>query len=229
MKKIKYLIIIVFLIFSLFFTVLGKQEKSTSDITFTWQDLLKLLDLDSDKIKITWPEFRKLMAQTGNRVDKSIKIDEGTLSIKRDQFKRILNQMQPFTMKIPPPPEDYLVSEAVYKGTAAEKNCRFTAEFDIFLFEKDSPTYIEIPILSTSVALLNVTIDGAPAVIHTGKWYSISLQKNGLHKVKAVFSISRKKQSISLPVIHSVINRVDFFVPGKDSKIIIHPSINPKV
>jgi len=229
MKKIKHPIIIVFLIFSLSLTISGKPEENTNDITFTWQDLVKLLDLDSDKIKMTWPEFRKLMAQTGNQLDMSVNIDEGILSIKRDQFKRILDQMKPFVRKIPPPPEDYLISEAIYKGSADEKNCRFTAEFTVFLFEKNSPKYIEIPILSTSAALLNVFIDGAPAVIHTGTWYYISLQKSGFHKVKVVFSISRKKQSISLPVVHSVINRIDISVPEKDSNITINPSINPRL
>jgi len=227
----KHLILFVFLLSCLLLTGnTGQSETSEPEvITLTWQDFREILGLDTNKIKITWEEFRKLLAQTGSQMNMDIRITDGIVTLKREQFRQILARMRPPKRKIPPPPYSYLVSEARYKGTAGDKNCRFTASFTVYLFPQESPGYVNIPIVPAITALSQISVDGVPAVVKTsGNLHSVTLGKSGFHQVNAVFSISHNKQSLSLPVVRSMINQIDFTIPQKDFEINIPSSLNAK-
>ena len=230
MTNKKYLIVFIFLLSCLLSMATGESTSKEPDVvTLTWKDFRELLGLDSDKIKITWAEFRKLLEQTGKRMNIDVRIEEGVVTLKREQFRQILTKMRPPKKKIPPPPTGYLVSEARYKGTTGDKSCRFNASFKIYLFPQVSPGYVNIPILPTIAALSQIDVDGVPAVVKTsGNRHSITLGKSGFHQVNAVFSISHNKQSLSLPVVRSTINHIDFTIPQKDFEINIPSSLNAK-
>ena len=229
MKNKTHLILSVFLLLGLFLTGYAAPAQANEDdgIVLTWQDMWKLLDLDSDKIKLTWKEFQKLLEQSGNKIDVNFEIEGGIVTIKRDRFKQILEKMKPVTLKEPRPPKDYLVTEAKYTGTAGEKNCRFTLRFKVYVFEGESLSYISIPVLSANTAVSDISVDGAPGVMHTaGSWYTINLVKKGYHEIKATFSVGNNKQSLSLPIIRAMINTVDFTVPFKDFEITLASALN---
>lgn len=229
MKNKTYLIFSVFFLLGLFLTGYAAPGQANEDdgILLTWQDMWKLLDLDSDKIKLTWNEFQKLLEQSGNQIDMNFEIEGGIVTIKRDRFKQILKNMKPVDMKKPRPPKDYLVTEAKYTGTAGKKNSRFTLQFKIYVFEGESLSYISIPVLSTNTAVSSILVDRAPGVMQTvGSWYTINLVKKGYHEVKANFSVGNNKQSLSLPIIRSMINTVDFTVPFKDFEINLNSALN---
>ena len=230
----KYLIL--FVLFAALFFVPRLAETETSQtsegsrVTLTWQDLQNLLDLKSDKIQVTWKEFQKLLKQTGMQIDMDFQVDGGIVTIKREQFKQILAKMKPFIKKAPVPPADYLVCEAKYTGTADKENSRFTAEFKIYLFEKETPSYVQVPILAAATAVSGIFIDGKPGVMQIiGNQYYISLTQGGYHHVKAVFSVGNNKQSLYLPVIRSIINIVDFTVPFKDYEIVVPYALDASV
>ena len=232
MKNKTHLILSVFLLLGLFLSVHAAPAQANEDegIVLTWQDMWKLLDLDSDKIKLTWNEFQKLLEQSGNKIDMNFEIEGGIVTIKRDRFKQMLEKMKPVAMKKPRPPKDYLVTEAKYTGTAGEKNCRFTLQFKVYVFEGESLSYISIPVLSANTAVSDISVDGAPGVVHTaGSWYTINLVKKGYHEVKATFSVGNNKQSLSLPIIRSMINTVDFTVPFKDFEINLDSALNEQL
>jgi hypothetical protein len=232
MKNKTHLILSVFLLLGLFLTGFAEPGQANEDegIVLTWRDLWKLLDLDSDKIKLTWKEFQKLLEQSGNQIDMNFEIEGGIVTIERDRFKQILKKMKPVDVKKPPPPKDYLVTEAKYTGTAGEKNCRFTLRFKIYVFERKALSYISIPALSANTAVSDISVDGVPGVMQTrGSWYTINLVKSGYHEVKATFSVGNNKQSLSLPIIRSIINTVDFTVPFKDFEINMDSALNVKL
>jgi hypothetical protein len=229
MKNKTHLILSVFLLLGLFLSGYAAPGQADEDdgILLTWQDMWKLLDLDSDKIKLTWKEFQKLLEQSGNQIDMNFEIEGGIVTIKRDRFKQILKKMKPVDIKKPAPPKDYLVTEAKYTGTAGEKNSRFALQFKIYVFERESLSYISIPVLSTNTAVSSIFVDGAPGVVHTvGSWYTINLVKKGYHEIKATFSTGNNNQSLSLPIIRSMINTVDFTVPFKDFEINLNSALN---
>jgi hypothetical protein len=231
MTKKKYLLWFVFLWFCLFLAgETGSSElKEPRGITLTWQDFRELLGLDTEKIKITWEEFRKLLAQTGNPVSGEADIRDGVVTLKKEHFDRLLKKMRPPLEKIPAPPREYLVNRAAYKGTAANTHCRFEASFNVYLFRRETPGYVNIPVLSTRVALAEISVDGNPAFIQSnGSWYSVSLGKSGYHQVKALFAIAHNRQAISLPVAPSTINQIDFFIPQKDIEIHLPSSLNAR-
>lgn len=232
MIKKKHFILIVFLLFCLFFIGYASPDKSEENdgITLTWQDLQKLLDLQTDKIKITWKEFQKLLEQAGNQINMNFDIKEGIVTIKRSQFLQILKNMRPFVRKIPIPPKDYLVREARYIGIAGEKNSQFTVLLKIYVFKQEPLSYIHIPILSSNTAISDIIVDGVPGVMQIREnWYNINLKESGYHEIKATFSVSNSKQSLYLPIIRSIINTIDFTVPFKDFEINVNSALNAKI
>jgi len=229
MKNKKQLILIVFLLLGLFLTGYTAPAQANDDtgIILTWQDMWKLLDLNHNKIKLTWKEFQKLLEQSGNQIDMNFDIEGGIVTIERNRFKQILQKMKPAALKKPAPPKDYLVTEAKYTGTAGEKNSRFTLQFKVYVFERESLSYISIPVVSTNTAVSAISVDGAPGVMQTvGSWYTINLVKQGYHEIKAAFSVGNNEQSLFLPIIRSMINTVDFSVPFKDFEINLESALN---
>ena len=101
-----YFILIVCLLSLLFLTGYAEPPETNENngITLTWQDLQDLLDLKSDKIKVTWAEFQKLLAQTGTHIDMDFQLQGGIVTIERDRFRQILNKMKPYIKKMPTPP-----------------------------------------------------------------------------------------------------------------------------
>ncbi|MCP5047108.1 MAG: hypothetical protein GY940_08035, partial [bacterium] len=178
-------------------------------------------DLKSDKIKLTWKEFQRLLKQSGNRVDMNFDIADGIVTIKRERFRQILNRMAPPVGLNPvTPPKDHLVTEAKYSGTAGKNICRFTVQFKVFVFERDTLRYVRIPLLSARNAVSDITVNGAPGSMNVhGSWYAINLKDSGYHDVRATFSVARNKQAVSFPIIRSMINAVDFTVPFKGFEI----------
>lgn len=223
----------------LFFLLVGNNtgwcqstdgDSEGDKIFLTWQNLKELLDFNSDTIKITWEAFQKLLAQTGNRVDMNFEIKDGMVTIKRDQFRQILGKMLPPVRKLPAASKDYLITEALYSGTAGKKNSRFTALFKIYIFKRKEPAFINIPIIHTNLALKDIRVNNAPAVILTrGSWHNITLKQSGYHEIKVIFSAGQGKHALYLPVVRSAINRIDYTVFTNDLAITINPSLNVRV
>lgn len=231
-KKNKSLCLLFMMLFFLFWgsNEVMAQAKNKESITLTWQDLQKLLDLNANEIKITWDELKKLLTQTGSRLDPDFEIKDGIVTIKRDQFSRILNRMKPTARQLPAPPKDYLFTEAAYTGIAGKQNSRFTAVFKIYVFKQNKPVYINIPVAHTSLAVKDILVNKAPAVILTkGSWHNISINQNGYFEVKVVFSAGQGNQTLYLPVARSIINRIDFTIPKKNLEIAVNPSLNTKI
>ncbi len=222
---------IVFLFYLLLGSTAGwSQSSEPEDFSLTWQELQELLKLDTDEIRLTWAEFQTLLRQTGNQVDIDFKDKEGIVTLKHDQFRQLLSKMEVPGEKLPLPPKAYIITEAVYSGIAEEERNRFSATFKMYVFERNEPVYVVIPIVHANVALRDIQVDGAPAaILPDGNWHSISLTQPGYHEVKAVFSVERDKHSISLPLARSVINLVDFTIFDNDVEIDVNPSLNPKI
>ncbi|MCP4396487.1 MAG: hypothetical protein GY801_04115, partial [bacterium] len=205
------------------------QVAETEDFALTWQDIQKLLNLDTEEIRLTWTEFRTLLEQTGNQVDIDFKDTDEIVTLKREQFQKLLGEMKPPAKKRPQPPKAYLITEAEYHGAAGEHNSRFIATFKIYVFQQEHPGYVVVPLVHTGLALRNVRVDGAPAVILTnGDWHSISFDRPGRHEVSVVFSSAQENHSLSLPVTRAVTNRLTFTIPDSDLGITVNPSLHPK-
>jgi hypothetical protein len=232
MKIRKLLIFIVFLLLALFFEGYANPQPAAEDegIVLTWQDVQQLFDLKGDKIKLTWKEFQKLLQQMGNQMDMNFQVDGGIVTLSRDRFKQLLQKMQPAVAKFPKPPKEYLVTEARYSGTVNKNNCRFTVRFKIYVFGQERLKYIRIPILSANVAVSDIVVDDLPGMMQIqGGWYKINLKTQGFHDVKATFSVAKNKQSLSIPIIRTIINFVDFSVPFSDYDIQIQSALNARV
>lgn len=221
------LIVSIFLIWGS--TAAPAQTQDNDTISLTWQDLQKLLNLDRNEIKMSWDELKKILAQTGSRVDTDFDIKDGIITINRERFSRILERMKPALKRFPLPPQDFIISEAAYTGTAGEHNSSFTAVFKIYVFKQDKPHYINIPVIHTGLAVKDIRVNNEPAVILTqGSWHHISVAKSGFFEVKTAFSAAQGNQSLYLPVARSVGTRIDYTILKRDLAITVSPAINTK-
>ena len=86
------------------------------------------------------------------------------------------------------PPYDFLITKSIYTGKMKNHNTAFTGTFIVHVLRKDA--YIKIPILSQSIALEDVQVNGHPALILSENGYHhVVLSKAGEHTVKAFFSL----------------------------------------
>jgi hypothetical protein len=229
-KNILTLTIVLLIFLFLGQASLYSQSSKSNGITLTWKDLQELLGLNTDKIKISLEEFRKLMKQTGVNIEMALEIKDGMVTLRRDQFRRLIGKMKTVDKAIPKPPRNYLVTEAKYSGTAGKENSHFNASFKIYVFEGDRTGYINIPVVHSSLAVKDIQVNGLPALIlHKGNWHNISVKTTGYHVVKVDFSVGNTKQKVFLPVVRSIINQMEFSVPKIKTDIHINPSIESMV
>ena len=119
----------------------NNEEKKSNSILLDWGEFSKILKLDSDEIKLSWDEYRKLLAQTGFKVEDKYRIEGGNVILSRKQFKVLLERMQPPKKSELIPPGDYLITKGIYNGVVGKKSTRFEAWLDLEIFKKQRQIY----------------------------------------------------------------------------------------
>lgn len=193
-------------------------------LRLNWADLNEMLRLDSDEIQITWDEFQKLMHQTGQELEVEVTMTDGLVTLKRQQFRDILSRMKPIAKQPPRPPAEYVITRAEYIGQANSEQVQFTAKFRIFVFERESVKNLSIPLISTGVALSDMTIDGQSArIVSKESWHSVILSEIGYHDVTAQFSTVPLANSVKLGTVTALVNKVDISWPDDNLDLKISP------
>ena len=208
----------------------AESVNNEQGISFTWQDLQKILGIGDDKIKMSWQEFRQLLKQTGTTIEMDFELKDGVVTLKRQQFNQILKRMKPVIREIPRSPLPYLITAATYSGVRDTKTSQFQVNFNIYLFDQQKPTYMNIPILNNRVAISDLKVNNRPAVVRTRSgWYQVSLKGEGYHTVTASFSLTNNRDQLTLPVIKATTNRIEFSIPEKDLLITSPGSLQARV
>ena len=182
-------VLIVLLISGLIGNVTAQEDKNkTSHLTVPWDEFKKILRINEDEIILPLDTFQKLLVQTGTTIKPTHIVRDGQVIITSAEFQKLVNQMKPpvdFGVK---PPYDFLITKSIYTGKMKNHNTAFTGTFIVHVLRKDA--YIKIPILSQSIALEDVQVNGHPALILSENGYHhVVLSKAGEHTVKAFFSL----------------------------------------
>ncbi|MBN1694548.1 hypothetical protein JW879_03995 [candidate division WOR-3 bacterium] len=237
MVKFKSLVcfIVVFFVFFSIFSVLSlnAQEpaaaKESSEVKISWEEFKKLLKMDTDEIKLSWDEFKKLLAQTGQDVKIEYNIENGMVVLTREQFKALLQKMKKPDVTPIVPPGDYLITKAEYNGVMAHNSTTFDVTFDIEIFKKERTNYPKIQLMPQSVALRDIKLDGASALVMVENgWYILTTDKIGQHKVTLSFSVQTELDKgpdvLNLTIPRTAITLFNIDIPVTDARVEIPES-----
>ncbi|MFH0925829.1 MAG: hypothetical protein V1872_09440 [bacterium] len=201
----------------------NKKEKETkSKINISWTEFKGLLNLDKDDLELTCEEFNRLIQQTNPKFKPDYQLKEGKVLLSHDEFKKIVNDFRTIVQSDPAPIRDYLFTKSSYSGKMSKDDLIFTAYFDLIVL-KDQ-TSLKIPVLSTSLALKNITINNNPAlVINEGGYHYLIVNKSGDYKIKTVFSIKSSldegPHKLQFPIQQIPITLVELELPTSDIEL----------
>lgn len=198
-----------------------KDDNHSSSVRISWDEFKKFLRLDVDEVVLSWDEFKKLLAQTGSEVKVEYNIQNGKVVLQRDQFKKLLAQMKPPDVTPLRPPSDYLITKAEYFGVMKKKSTTFTARFYLEIFKKERSSYPKIRLLPQSVALREIKLNNAKALIMIENgWYVLTTDKVGQHIIDLEFSvksdIDKGPDVLNLTIPQTAITLFKIDIPIKD-------------
>jgi hypothetical protein len=191
MKKLLVLwIAAVLLIGNGIFVAVSAQETQNpnGELTIPWDEFKKLLNLEADQIVIPMETFQKLVLQTGVKTMPSYTLKEGNVVLKREEFKKLVDQMKPPVDPDVKPPFDYLITKAVYSGVMNRDNTAFTATLTVHVLKDNA--YLRIPVIPQNIALQDIKLDGKQAlVVSENGYHQVVISRTGEHTVTVSFSL----------------------------------------
>jgi hypothetical protein len=230
MRKALFLILTGLICFVFLHNALLAKEQSlgpstTGQISLPWDKFQKLLNLDEERISLDIDEFVAIARQTGARDLPPFAIKEGRIMLKRDDFKKLLNSMQP--PKADPTLGDFLLTSAYYEAKIQKESTEVRATFNIEVLPRNGrQDFLLVPLLRRELAIKALTLDGKDALIaEKNGYHAVAVAREGSHKAVAVFTIAtdlkRGPQSISFPVPRTPIIKLTMEIPL--------PSIQPEI
>ncbi len=201
------------------------EADKTGEVSLPWDEFQKILRLGTDEIVLEFSEFSALLRQTKVKKLPSFIVKEGSVVLKRDEFKKLLKSMKAHyeTHVL----GDYLVTRAVYQANAEEETTLVNAEFSIEILQRqDNKKYVVIPLLRQEVALKNAFLNGTEALVTTKNGqHAVAISEPGTHKVNLSFNVQtdlkRGPQTINFPIPQTPITLLSLKIPI--------PSIKPEV
>lgn len=196
-----------------------ETSEKTGELTVPWDEFKKLLNLDENELVIPMETFQKLLAQTGAKVPPPHIVREGNVVLTREEFKKLVDQMKPPVEPATLPPFNYLTTKAIYTGKMRNANTAFTGIFNVHVLKKD--TYMEIPILSQSLALEDIRVNDQPAlVVSKNGYHHVVLSQAGEYEVTASFSVKssldKGPHKIDFAILQTPITLLNLEMPLKD-------------
>ena len=210
---------------ALSFTAAFPQEKSDEgQVNIPWDEFIRLLELDKDEILLSWEEFQKILAQTGNKYIPSFQMKDEKVLLTREQFKKLLNQMRPPDSTVIQPPADYLITKAAYTGRITETDTSFTVVFDLEIFERQRSQYVKIPLFPRNVALRDIFLNGEKGiVVFENNRYTLATDRVGKHQITVHFSLKtdlkQGPRAVSIPIPMTPITTLEIDLPFTDIEV----------
>jgi hypothetical protein len=212
---------IVGLFFSLVFAVAptgsAQEPRESGAVRMTWEEFKKLLDLGKDEIVLSWTEFQRLLAQTGTNLVPPFELRDEKVVLTRAQFRSLLERMKPPAGTPNPRPADWLPRRSSYRARLSGGAMLIKAEIAVDVFPPTPGAYVNVPLFPASIALRDVRIDGAPALVQMADGrYAASIAKAGARIISADFVLrasGEEIQGIAFPVFRSPITSLECDLP----------------
>ena len=219
--RVMFVVIFVALSFTAAFPQENKDEGSVS---IPWAEFVRLLELDKDEILLSWEEFQKILAQTGNKYIPSFQMKDEKVVLTREQFKKLLNQMRPPDTTVIQPPADYLITKAAYTGRITENDASFKVVFDLEIFDRKRNQYVKIPLFPRNVALKDIFLNGEKGiVVFENNRYTLATDRVGKHQITVQFSmktdLKQGPRAVSIPIPLTPITSLEVDIPFTDIEV----------
>lgn len=113
-------------------------------------------------------------------------------------------------------------SRAEYSGRLSDEALRWTAEFEVELFQDAA---ITLPILPQSVTLSDIRVGGKSApILRTEGFFAAVLRGRGMHRVSADFEVPIRREngppSAELPISEVPVSKITLTLPGRKDVLI---------
>ncbi|MBN1694549.1 hypothetical protein JW879_04000 [candidate division WOR-3 bacterium] len=212
------------LLFSFFSFTLKADNSVNSKVTIDWKEFRSLLKLDVDEIRLSWDEFSRLMEQTGARYEPEYRVDNGSVVLTRQEFKKLVDSMKPPAGDELMPPADYILTKSTYNGVMGRESTTFTAVLNLEIFDRAKEAYLKIPLFQEGLAISEVRLDGRPAsVITEGGWHYLSTNEVGRHSVSVRFSIQSSPDKgipgLNFTITGTPVTYISLDIPKADLEI----------
>ncbi|MEW5802873.1 MAG: hypothetical protein AB1847_12310 [bacterium] len=196
-----------------------KDSGCESKIRIPWEEFKNLLKLDRNELVLTWEELNRLLQQTDPEFKPEYDLIDGKVLLSHDELIRMLNHFKPLPPETIDPVRAYLFTKSIYTGRMGKEDFTFTAEFVLTVLKERA--YVKIPILSDSLALQSVTVNGRPALmVREGGYHCLIVDEQGEYKVRAAFfikpDVNQGPQRLRFPIKECPITLVDVELPASD-------------
>jgi len=203
-------------------TLAQEKPESGSQVTVSWDEFKKLLNLDDDNIVIPLQTFHKLLAQTGVKTVPSYTAKDGNVILSKEEFQKLVDQMKTPVEPTTTPPFEYLITKSEYNGKMNESATDFTGTFTVHVMKEEG--FLNIPILRQNMAINELTVDNKPAlVVSEGGYHKVILKGKGEYTVRASFSVKssldRGPHKIDLYIQQTPITLLNLEIPIKDADL----------
>jgi len=197
----------------------AQNRTDPASVRIPWKEFRALLELDRDEFVLSWPEFQKILKQTGFRHVPPFQLKDEKDVLTRAQFKNLIDRMQPPANPVVAPPAEYLLTEAAYTGRIHSGSARFRGDFDIEIFDRPTDRYIRIPLFPVHLALENARFDTRPAlVVLEGNRHVLTTRSVGRHHLSVGFSLKTSDrpgpQTLSFPIPRTAVTRLEVEIPA---------------
>lgn len=71
------------------------SPQSQGELSLPWSAFEKLLQLNKDNVLLSWEEFQRLLQQTGVAEPPPYQLQNGQVSLTREEFKHLLDRLKP--------------------------------------------------------------------------------------------------------------------------------------
>lgn len=202
-------------------TVYAQDVSKEGDVRIPWEEFRKLLELDKDEFVLSWSEFQLILRQTGLKHAPPFQLKDEKVVLTREQFKRLLNRMKPPTDPIIHPPADYLLPKGAYTGRISDGSAKFSVEYSVEIFERQTNQYLKIPFFPVNIALKRALFDGKQAlVVLEGNRHTLTTRDTGRHRIEIDFSLISADQpgprTVSFPIPSTAVTSLEFDIPYKN-------------
>lgn len=175
------------------------SSSATDAITLPWGEFRNLLNLDENRISLSWEEFKQLAAQSSSDTKIAFSMDGGNVVLTRDQFRQLLEKMVPPAAAEAKPPQDFMFLSADYAGRLGATSTRFVVRLELEIFPVASgKSFRKIPLFKQEIAVEDIRLDGQPVAMMTENgWQTIVTDRSGRQVIEAVISMSSSQAAVT--------------------------------
>ncbi len=201
------------------------NDNHQAKLNLPWTELQRLLQLDSDQVRLHWDEFQALLKQTTTKARPTFAFSDGDVLLSKAEFKRLIDTLVP-----PPPPiESSLITKSAFTATVKKESVVVTAVLDVHI-ENDDKKIKRIVLFPSSVGFDEVLLDDQPALVENdGNRLWLTTRSNGHHVVRIQYAVKNPKatdsQQTFFPIIRTPLTTLQLTIPQRNIDVHVENAV----